>query len=431
MPVICLGPVCVPLNLLVPFLVGLLHRYGYLKWFKQEWVTLRYWRRRWTEWQGARHIVSGGRVWHTLQGLTDIRGPIQQFEQDWSHGTNMALPRINHFKGWEVRSEDVTFLEVLGEGQHGKVWKAQLGNGREMFMFSEFCERGDLYHAIQIDAEEDQTRQLGWQLRGKKIAVDIARGLACLHQASVIHFDIKSFNILLSDSWSAKLADVGNILGLEVPRQCPQEVAEIIDRCCSPDPQARPTATELVRRLEALQTTGVASSAVPVPYKCHLTRRLMEDPVILVESGMVYERWAIQEWLAIGNNTCPCSYIELPSNGGTPVATLLPNDVLSQAIRQWQVKNPQSKEASQAGNDRDGGSRLCHPQPGLSPYQEWAAVVELQQRGPLRNHKGGEAARWAPCKAGPALSAEQWQAISPATEEFLQALFCAQQGLEG
>lgn len=58
----------------------------------------------------------------------------------------------------------------------------------------------------------------------------------------------------------------------------------------------------------------------------------MEDPVILVESGMVYERWAIQEWLAIGNNTCPCSYIELPSNGGTPVATLLPNDVLSQVI---------------------------------------------------------------------------------------------------
>ncbi len=48
-PQICLGPVCIPLNLLVPFLVGLLHRYGYLKWFKQEWVTLRYWQRRWTE----------------------------------------------------------------------------------------------------------------------------------------------------------------------------------------------------------------------------------------------------------------------------------------------------------------------------------------------------------------------------------------------
>ena len=31
--------------------------------------------------------------------------------------------------------------------------------------------------------------------RGKKIAVDIARGLACLHQASVIHFDIKRWEL--------------------------------------------------------------------------------------------------------------------------------------------------------------------------------------------------------------------------------------------
>ncbi|PNH02301.1 hypothetical protein TSOC_011732 [Tetrabaena socialis] len=43
MPVICLGPVCVPLHLLLPFLVGLLHQYGYLKWFKKEWVTFRFW----------------------------------------------------------------------------------------------------------------------------------------------------------------------------------------------------------------------------------------------------------------------------------------------------------------------------------------------------------------------------------------------------
>ena len=36
---ICIGGVCVPLNLLIPFLIGLMHRYGYLQWFKQEWVT--------------------------------------------------------------------------------------------------------------------------------------------------------------------------------------------------------------------------------------------------------------------------------------------------------------------------------------------------------------------------------------------------------
>ena len=41
---VCLGPVCVPLNLLLPFLVGVAHRAGWLSWFKREWVTLRYWR---------------------------------------------------------------------------------------------------------------------------------------------------------------------------------------------------------------------------------------------------------------------------------------------------------------------------------------------------------------------------------------------------
>lgn len=43
---ICIGGVCIPLNLLLPFLVGLLHRYGWLQGFKQEYVTLRYWQKR-------------------------------------------------------------------------------------------------------------------------------------------------------------------------------------------------------------------------------------------------------------------------------------------------------------------------------------------------------------------------------------------------
>lgn len=43
---ICIGPVCIPLNLLLSFLVGVLHRYGFFRWFKAEWVTFRYWRNR-------------------------------------------------------------------------------------------------------------------------------------------------------------------------------------------------------------------------------------------------------------------------------------------------------------------------------------------------------------------------------------------------
>lgn len=42
-PQICLGPVCVPLHLLIPFVLAYLHRHGYLRWVKKEWVTLRWW----------------------------------------------------------------------------------------------------------------------------------------------------------------------------------------------------------------------------------------------------------------------------------------------------------------------------------------------------------------------------------------------------
>mmetsp|Transcript_9204 Transcript_9204/g.12481 ORF Transcript_9204/g.12481 Transcript_9204/m.12481 type:complete len:84 (+) Transcript_9204:282-533(+) len=43
--IICLGPVCVPLWGVLPFLVGMLHRAGWFQWFKQEWVTFRWWKK--------------------------------------------------------------------------------------------------------------------------------------------------------------------------------------------------------------------------------------------------------------------------------------------------------------------------------------------------------------------------------------------------
>jgi len=56
---ICLGGVCVPLNLLIPFLVGMLHRYGYLKWFRQEWVRISYWKKQYSRWKGETVPASG------------------------------------------------------------------------------------------------------------------------------------------------------------------------------------------------------------------------------------------------------------------------------------------------------------------------------------------------------------------------------------
>ncbi|KAL4515108.1 hypothetical protein Ndes2526B_g09671 [Nannochloris sp. 'desiccata'] len=43
MVVLCLGPVCVPLHLLLPFLLALAHQRGYFLFIKREWVTWQYW----------------------------------------------------------------------------------------------------------------------------------------------------------------------------------------------------------------------------------------------------------------------------------------------------------------------------------------------------------------------------------------------------
>ena len=44
--IICLGPCCIPVHLLLAFLVGLAHNRGYMLWFKKEWVTYKHWARR-------------------------------------------------------------------------------------------------------------------------------------------------------------------------------------------------------------------------------------------------------------------------------------------------------------------------------------------------------------------------------------------------
>lgn len=48
--------------------------------------------------------------------------------------------------------------------------------------------------------------------RGQGIALDIARGLFSLHSRRIVHFDVKSPNVLLTQEYVAKVADVGKCL---------------------------------------------------------------------------------------------------------------------------------------------------------------------------------------------------------------------------
>ena len=63
------------------------------------------------------------------------------------------------------------------------------------------------------------SRDRGCCRKGHQIALDIARGLVFLHKRRIIHADLKSKNILLSnDLGTAKLADVGLSRIMQVQR---------------------------------------------------------------------------------------------------------------------------------------------------------------------------------------------------------------------
>eukprot|EP00884_Botryococcus_braunii_P003856 jgi/Botrbrau1/13471/Bobra.0082s0070.1 len=79
--------------------------------------------------------------------------------------------------------------------------------GDTIMVVTELCEGGDLYKAMQ---RSRHSRAFSWYMRGSKVALDVACGLAYLHSKGVIHYDIKPGNILLDSSGeSAKISDVG------------------------------------------------------------------------------------------------------------------------------------------------------------------------------------------------------------------------------
>eukprot|EP00803_Ostreobium_quekettii_P007334 evm.model.scf_2083.2 EVM.evm.TU.scf_2083.2 scf_2083:17341-27167(-) len=77
-----------------------------------------------------------------------------------------------------------------------------------MFFVTELMRGGDLYTAIRHHQET-----MRWDRLGKKVALDVALGLNYLHSQKppMMHRDLKSPNVLLSEEGVAKIADVGMV----------------------------------------------------------------------------------------------------------------------------------------------------------------------------------------------------------------------------
>lgn len=124
-------------------------------------------------------------------------------------GKEVAVKRATHAR--QLLQDETSFdneLEILS-----KIWSDRfvnlLGYTREedeKLLVVEFMSNGTLHDNLHDNFEP----ALNWVMR-IEFALQIARGIFTLHSASppIIHRDIKSSNVLIDESWKARLGDFG------------------------------------------------------------------------------------------------------------------------------------------------------------------------------------------------------------------------------
>lgn len=164
---------------------------------------------------------------------------------------DLLMPK--QYSYWETKKMTNTFMEKLGEGGFGGVYKGKLSDGRlvavkllndsksngedfinevssisrtshvnivsligfcykpKRVLIYEYMPNGSLDKLIYNQGASSKYCQLEWNML-YQIAIGIARGLEYLHRGCntrILHFDIKPHNILLDENFCAKISDFG------------------------------------------------------------------------------------------------------------------------------------------------------------------------------------------------------------------------------
>ncbi|KAL5989765.1 hypothetical protein ACLOJK_010659 [Asimina triloba] len=130
------------------------------------------------------------------------------FKGELKDGTKIAVKRLDN-RGQGMK-EFLAEVETIGNVNHFNLVRLIgfcVDKSFQLLVY-EYMSNGSLDKWI---FHSQKNMDINWQMR-KKIILDIARGLAYLHEECrqrIVHFDIKPQNILLDDDFNAKVSDFG------------------------------------------------------------------------------------------------------------------------------------------------------------------------------------------------------------------------------
>ncbi len=124
-------------------------------------------------------------------------------------GRKVAIKRIRQPSS-ELNEEIIHEMQMLSKVVHPNIvsFYHYFEIGDQLCMVSEYCARGNLYDAINPGEPVPLSQVFNWGLT-------LCEALSAIHNARVIHHDIKPSNIFLTEDGTLKLGDFGiaNTLG--------------------------------------------------------------------------------------------------------------------------------------------------------------------------------------------------------------------------
>ncbi|KAJ3699877.1 hypothetical protein LUZ61_003582 [Rhynchospora tenuis] len=161
-----------------------------------------------------------------------------------SDGRLVAVKRCRGQARQGVSNRDFVYnaeLKTQAKAHHGNVVSLIgycIENNERIIVFEYMAEK-DLYGHLHPKLWERKSQIFkSWRLR-VKVLLDAARGINYLHQEAnprIIHRDIKSSNILIDDSWVAKISDFGFALVGPAPGRTYMEVRRVFGTVGYMDP---------------------------------------------------------------------------------------------------------------------------------------------------------------------------------------------------